>query len=59
MKCPQCGSSKMSRVYGVKEVNKTVERRRECTLCGYRYVTQEVFIGSVIRNKKKLQEENT
>lgn len=45
MICPKCRKSKMSRVYSSKEDGDGVKRYRECTVCGYRYVTIEKFIG--------------
>ena len=47
MKCPKCGSTMMSRVYGVSEVGEQVRRNRECTNCGYRFITMEKAIGPV------------
>lgn len=37
----------MSRVYGVSEVGEQVRRNRECTNCGYRFITMEKVIGPV------------
>ena len=45
MKCPKCGASMMSRVYGSKEEENTVKRHRECVVCNHRYVTVEQVIG--------------
>ena len=45
MKCPKCGATMMSRVYGVKEDGDTVRRNRECTKCGHRYITTETVTG--------------
>lgn len=44
MVCPNCQSSKQSKVYWVKEKAKEVRRYRECALCGQRYVTVETAI---------------
>ena len=44
MKCPECGSDHMSRVYYCYEKGDTVRRYRECTVCGVRYVTTEALV---------------
>ena len=43
MRCPECKSSMMSKVYCTQEKGDTVERLRECTVCGHRYCTVEKF----------------
>jgi len=43
MRCPECKAKMMSTVYATQEVGDTVERLRECTVCGHRYCTVERF----------------
>lgn len=46
MICPNCGSEKQSKVLETRErkVADFVYRRRECVICGCRYMTEEHFI---------------
>lgn len=41
MKCPVCGSEKMSKVRWNREAGDVMYRYRECTKCGARYRTVE------------------
>lgn len=45
MKCPRCGMDQ-TRVTDSRPLNdgKGISRRRECLVCGYRFVTHELFI---------------
>jgi len=53
MKCPKCGSTMMSSVYGVREVGDQVRRTRKCTACGHRYITMEKVTGAVQSERRK------
>ena len=53
MKCPNCGSSMMSIIYGVKEKNDMVRRTRRCTRCDYRFITLEAVVGPVRKYRRK------
>ena len=44
MICENCGTQKASRVLDSRERNKFTYRRRKCSICGFEYVTHEVFI---------------
>ena len=48
MICPNCGSEKKSKVLETRELEREavdfVYRRRECVICGCRYMTEEHFI---------------
>lgn len=52
MKCPKCKAEHMSVVYGVKEINNIVRRNRKCTICGFKYITQERFVSETRTRKK-------
>lgn len=45
MKCPRCGMDQ-TRVTDSRQLNdgKGISRRRECLVCGFRFVTHELFI---------------
>ena len=46
MICPKCGSLNMSKVLDSRddEKKRVTKRRRECTVCGCRYITHEQVI---------------
>lgn len=41
MKCPKCGTSGKNRVLDTTQEDDGIRRRRECTVCGYRFNTVE------------------
>lgn len=43
MICRNCGSSKQSKVINSRERKDFVSRCRQCTVCGYTYLTHETF----------------
>ena len=45
--CPKCGTDTI--VYDTREDNKSLHilRRRRCPSCGFRYNTEEIYIGEV------------
>ena len=53
MKCPKCGLSMMTIVYGTKEVGAIVRRTRRCTSCDYRFITTERVTCPVKKKGKK------
>ncbi len=43
MNCPKCGAENMSRVINCRDKgSRGTWRRRECTICGYRFSSMEV-----------------
>jgi len=44
MICKVCGSRKQSRVLESREREKFVMRRRRCEVCGYTFLTHEIFV---------------
>lgn len=51
-RCPRCGRDTV--VYDSREdpFNGKIVRRRKCPGCGYRYVTNEIYIGAVQEREK-------
>lgn len=49
MKCPKCGKMNTSKVLESRYRTGGIYRRRECTICGYRFSTLE----KVYRPKKR------
>ena len=44
MICENCGSSKQSKVINSRERKHFTMRKRKCVVCGYEYLTHEIFI---------------
>jgi len=44
MICENCGTQKASRVLESRERQKFTYRRRKCSVCGFEYMTHEIFI---------------
>lgn len=55
MICPKCGSQKMSIVLDTrdKKSENVTRRRRECTVCGFRFTTYERVCRSIAKRKKE------
>ena len=47
MNCPKCGANNMSRVINCRDRGERgIYRRRECTICGWRFSSMEVPVKS-------------
>lgn len=45
MNCPKCGAENMSKVVDIRNKgDRGTYRRRECTICGYRFSSMEVVV---------------
>ncbi|MGG4288327.1 hypothetical protein ABEW81_11075 [Priestia megaterium] len=42
MKCPECGLVNESHVYDTRSKGKTIERKRQCDSCNFKFKTYEV-----------------